>query len=67
MHSAYEAAAWALIGHRIRIVQAAKVKERMAAELGEAVDVHGDVRRAFPGPARLAGLEGFQGLFGRKV
>jgi 3-methyladenine DNA glycosylase/8-oxoguanine DNA glycosylase len=31
-----EAAAGALIGHRIRIVQAARVKERMAAELGEA-------------------------------
>ena len=33
--SPYEAAAWALIGHRIRIVQAARVKERMAAELGQ--------------------------------
>jgi DNA-3-methyladenine glycosylase II len=65
--SPYEAAAWALIGHRIRIVQAARIKQRMAAELGEAVDVHGDVRRAFPGPARLAALEGFAGLYGRKV
>ena len=65
--SPYEAAAWALIGHRIRIVQAARVKERMAAELGQAVDVHGDVRHAFPGPARLAALEGFPGLFDRKV
>src|ERR671938_136124 len=44
--SPYEAAAWALIGHRIRIVQAARIKERMAAELGQAVDVHGDVRHA---------------------
>jgi DNA-3-methyladenine glycosylase II len=65
--SPYEAATWALIGHRIRIVQAARIKQRMAAELGEAVDVHGDVRRAFPGPARLAALEGFAGLYGRKV
>jgi DNA-3-methyladenine glycosylase II len=65
--SPYEAAAWALIGHRIRIVQAARIKERMAAELGQAVDVHGDVRHAFPGPARLAALEGFAGLHGRKV
>ena len=65
--SPYEAAAWALIGHRIRIVQAARVKARMAAELGQAVDVHGDVRRAFPGPARLAALEGFPGLYWRKV
>ena len=65
--SPYEVAAWALIGHRIRIVQAARIKERMAAELGQAVDVHGDVRHAFPAPARLATLEGFPGLFARKV
>jgi DNA-3-methyladenine glycosylase II len=65
--SPYEAAAWALIGHRTRIVQAARVKERMAAELGQTVDVHGDVRHAFPGPARLADLQGFPGLFDRKV
>jgi DNA-3-methyladenine glycosylase II len=65
--SPYEAAAWALIAHRIRIVQAARVKQRMAAELGEAVDVHGDLRRAFPGPGRLAGLQRFPGLYGRKV
>jgi DNA-3-methyladenine glycosylase II len=65
--SPYEAAAWALIGHRIRIVQAARIKERMAADLGQAVDVHGDVRHAFPSPTRLAALEGFPGLFDRKV
>jgi DNA-3-methyladenine glycosylase II len=65
--SPYEAAAWALIAHRIRIVQAARIKARMAAELGQVVDVHGDRRPAFPGPARLAGLEGFAGLYGRKV
>jgi DNA-3-methyladenine glycosylase II len=65
--SPYEAAAWALIGHRIRMVQAARIKQRMAAELGQAVDIHGDVRHAFPGPARLAALEGFPGLFDRKV
>ena len=65
--SPYEAAAWALIGHRIRIVQAARVKQRMADELGQAVDLHGDVRHAFPSPARLAALEGFRGLFAAKV
>ncbi len=66
-HSPYEAAAWALIGHRIRIVQAAGVKARMATELGEPVDVHGDVRHAFPSPRRLADLETFPGLVGRKA
>ena len=65
--SPYEAAAWALIGHRIQMVQAARIKQRMAEELGEVVDLHGDRRHAFPGPARLAGLEGFRGLFARKV
>src|SRR5512133_983545 len=65
--SPYEAAAWALIGHRIRIVQAARIKQRMAAELGQAVDIPGDVRHAFPGPGRLAVLEGLPGLFGRQV
>jgi DNA-3-methyladenine glycosylase II len=65
--SPYEAAAWALIGHRIRIVQAARTKQRMAAELGQAVDLHGDLRHAFPGPERLAALEAFPGLFARKV
>jgi DNA-3-methyladenine glycosylase II len=65
--SPYEAAAWALIGHRIRIVQAARIKQRMAAELGQAVDLHGDVRHAFPGPGRLAALDGFPGLFEGKV
>lgn len=66
-NSPYEAAAWAIIGHRIRIVQAAKVKARMAEELGPAVDVGGETRHAFPAPSRLARLEGFPGLFGRKA
>ncbi|HEX2160055.1 MAG TPA: DNA-3-methyladenine glycosylase 2 family protein [Actinomycetes bacterium] len=65
--SPYEAAAWALICHRIRMIQAARIKARMATELGQAVDIHGDVRHAFPGPGRLAALEGFPGLFDRKV
>jgi DNA-3-methyladenine glycosylase II len=52
---------------RIRIVQAARVKERMTADLGQAVDVHGDRRNAFPGPARLADLGGYPGLTALKV
>jgi DNA-3-methyladenine glycosylase II len=65
--SPYEAAAWALMVQRISIVQAARLKQHMAADLGEAVDVHGDLRHAFPGPARLAGLDGYRGLTARKV
>ena len=39
--SPYEAAAWTIIGHRIRITQAAAVKARMAKELGEPVSFGG--------------------------
>jgi DNA-3-methyladenine glycosylase II len=65
--SPYEAAAWALISHRVRIVQAANLKERIACEVGHAVDIHGHERFAFPGPARLRDLESFRGLTARKV
>lgn len=66
-YSPYEAAAWAIIGRRIRIVQAAKVKARMAEELGPSAEIRGEPEHAFPGPSRLARLEGFPGLSGRKV
>ena len=66
-NSPYEAAAWAIIGHRIRIVQAAKIKRRLAEELGYIVEIDGQPERVFPKPSRLARLEDFPGLFGRKV
>jgi len=66
-YSPYEAAAWALIGQRIRIAQAARIKARMAEELGPAVTVHGERLHAFPGPARLADLDAFPGLTMQKV
>jgi DNA-3-methyladenine glycosylase II len=65
--SPYEAAAWALIGQRVRIAQAAQVKQRLAAELGHEVDIHGDRQFAFPEPARLQRLEGLRGLTARKT
>jgi DNA-3-methyladenine glycosylase II len=64
--SPYEAAAWAIIGARIRIGQAAAIKARMARELGESVSFGGRARPAFPAPQRLASLDGFPGLAGRK-
>jgi DNA-3-methyladenine glycosylase II len=64
--SPYEAAAWTIIGHRIRITQAAAVKARMAKELGEPVSFGGRVVHAFPAPERLAKLGMFPGLAGRK-
>jgi DNA-3-methyladenine glycosylase II len=66
-YSPYEAAAWAIIGNRIRIVQAAKIKARMAEELGSLVEARGKKEYAFPGPSRLSSLGGFPGLSERKV
>jgi DNA-3-methyladenine glycosylase II len=65
--SPYEAAAWVLIGNRIRMTQAARIKERMAEELGAAVGVRDATEHAFPGPSRLAALEGFAGLHEQKI
>ena len=59
--SPYEAAAWTIIGHRIRIRQAAAIKARMAAQLGDPVTFGDRVVHAFPAPDRLASLEEFPG------
>jgi DNA-3-methyladenine glycosylase II len=64
--SPYEAAAWTIIGHRIRITQAAAVKARMSEKLGEPVSFDDRVVHAFPSPIRLAELDTFPGLAGRK-
>ena len=64
--SPYEAAAWAIIGQRIRIRQAATVKARMSEQLGEPVSFGDHVVHAFPAPQQLATLDGFAGLSGRK-
>lgn len=56
----YEAAAWAIIGQRIRMTQAAAIKQRLATERG--------AQGAFPAPDRLAELGSPQrGLTERKV
>src|SRR5439155_23583660 len=62
----FEAAVWSVLSTRVQARQAGRVRDRMAEELGEGVDIHGDRRQAFPAPSRLAGLESFPGLFGRK-
>jgi 3-methyladenine DNA glycosylase/8-oxoguanine DNA glycosylase len=59
-YSPYEAAAWTIIGQRIRIVQAAVVKRRLTDELGS--------EGAFPAPGRLATIAAAQrGLTARKI
>jgi 3-methyladenine DNA glycosylase/8-oxoguanine DNA glycosylase len=59
-YTPYEAAAWAIIGQRIRMAQAAAIKVRLANELGE--------DGGFPAPDRLAALAApVRGLTGRKI
>ena len=59
-YTPYEAAAWAVIGHRIQMSQAARIRERLAAELGH--------RGAFPAPGELRRIAGPQkGLTGEKL
>jgi DNA-3-methyladenine glycosylase II len=65
--SPYEAAAWTIIGHRIRMAQAAGIKLRMAEERGGSIDVHGERLHAFLAPRQLVGMRTFRGLFGRKI
>ncbi|PWI42982.1 DNA-3-methyladenine glycosylase [Streptomyces sp. ICBB 8177] len=66
-HSPYEAAAWAVIGHRVRRSQAAAVKARLARDHGQAVDVAGQRLYAFPTPEVLRGLGHVDGLTGTKT
>lgn len=60
--SPYEAAAWAVIGHRIRITQAAAIKERIAGQYGQHLTVAGTPLPAFPAPRALRDLAGIPGL-----
>lgn len=60
--SPYEAACWTIIGHRIRIVQAAGLKRRIAEELGERVVVAGAELTTFPSPERLLSASRIPGL-----
>jgi DNA-3-methyladenine glycosylase II len=66
-HTPYEAAAWAIIGQRIRMTQAATLRTRLATALGDRIDFGDRHLPSFPPPARLAELESFPGLTDRKI
>jgi DNA-3-methyladenine glycosylase II len=69
-NSPYEAAAWAVISHRRRRAQGQAARERLAAELGAAFDLQGQVVRSFPLPARLCepvALSGIDGTRGDRL
>jgi DNA-3-methyladenine glycosylase II len=48
-HSPYEAAAWSVLSQRVRIAQAARVREKLVADAGDG--------GAFPAPERLRKIE----------
>lgn len=52
-YSPYEAACYAIIGHRVRMTQAATIKHQLAVRLGSSVDVHGQTLPTFPSPEVL--------------
>lgn len=64
----YEAAAWTIIGHRIRITQAAIIKGRIAAQFGTRVAFpNGQTLDAFPTPDTLLGIDFVPGLTARTI
>jgi DNA-3-methyladenine glycosylase II len=66
-HSAYEAAASFLLGHRLRISQARELRRRMAEQLGRQITVGDQAFHAFPEPAVLACLSEFPGVAAEKL
>ncbi|MBL1117181.1 DNA-3-methyladenine glycosylase 2 family protein [Streptomyces sp. 110] len=66
-HSPYEAAAWAIIGHRIRRTQAAAIKARLAERYGQRVRIEGRTRYAFPTPPALRAITRDPGLTEVKI
>ncbi|MDN5858218.1 MAG: DNA-3-methyladenine glycosylase 2 family protein [Pseudonocardia sp.] len=65
--SPYEAATWAIIGQRQRITQAARVKQRIAEEHGETVELDGRRLAAFPAPGVLREVDAIDGVSARKL
>jgi DNA-3-methyladenine glycosylase II len=66
-YSAYEAATSFVIGQRIAMRQARVVKDRLSADLGDPIDIGGQVVRPFPRPQRLLDLDTMAGISQVKV
>ncbi|BBJ41452.1 hypothetical protein SSPO_041700 [Streptomyces antimycoticus] len=66
-HSPYEAAVWAVIGHRIRMTQAAAIKARLAERYGRRVQIAGRTLHAFPTPPVLRAITRVPGLTEVKI
>jgi DNA-3-methyladenine glycosylase II len=65
--SPYETAAWAIISQRISMAQAARIQDRLIAEVGERLWIAGAEIRCFPSPSRLLEVEAVPGLAAEKV
>jgi DNA-3-methyladenine glycosylase II len=65
--SPYEAAAWAVLSARTPAAAAAGHRRRLLAEYGEAVDVRGRRRHAFPTPRRLLDVDALPGVPAEKI
>lgn len=61
-HSAYEAAAWAVLSARRPHQQMAALRERLSMVHGATFEVEGETWHAFPTPAQLLEVEEFEGL-----
>jgi DNA-3-methyladenine glycosylase II len=66
-YSAYEAATSFVIGQRISMRQGRIVKDRLAATLGDEIEIDGSVVRPFPRPERLLEATDVPGLSAVKV
>jgi len=66
--SAWEAATSFVIGHRISMRQGAVVKQRLAAAVGDAIELpDGRTLHAFPRPATLLSVDDIPGISAEKV
>jgi DNA-3-methyladenine glycosylase II len=63
----FEAAVWAVLSQRVSMAQAGRVRDALAAERGTPMEVYGTALTAFPGPAALAELESFPGVWDTKL
>jgi DNA-3-methyladenine glycosylase II len=66
-HSAYEAAAAFIIGHRITIAQGRKIRQSIAQAYGQPVLVGDETFYAFPTPSALLDITAVQGLNDTKI
>ncbi|HEY0465502.1 MAG TPA: hypothetical protein VGC79_14905 [Polyangiaceae bacterium] len=65
--SPYDAAIWAVIAPRMNQAHAARIKQALARELGDVLELNERKHFVFPSPERLRTLERFPGLSEEKI